>query len=216
MNAPHPKRAEILDRLRAGEDAKALAQEFGVKPNAMRGYVMRARRLDTPAPVVVDDAIPPTSGGKKKTKTALTEETAQRLCAMGFGIYAALTSEPLWQLNADQAKLLGRPLADSLDQLLPDPVAVAINAYSAPIEFFGNLSGIITAKNRAIEVKKTGARAPLAPEGATFIPNAPPSPPASPAPPFAQNADLAAAMAAAKGGLQDEDEPPAGEHLFTV
>lgn len=230
----HPKRAEFDQRVIGGEDPKTVGAELGIHKSTLRLWTQRLANNDAPgdeseeaevsAPHTgrsnTQEKIRTTAAGAKRGAKVITEATAQKLCEGVFLIAAVMERDPrckpIWLLTDAEKKILGEPLADSL-AAIPAPLAAVVNTYAAPTVFVTSLVGVITAKQRQVNEIKGGPRRPPPPpprsdNGATVQP---PPPPQHEAQNVENDMELAAAVAASKGGLQAEDEPDEAERHFT-
>lgn len=171
-----------------------------------------------PATVRVKTEPAPKATSRKRTGEKITEQTAGKLIEGMFLMASVLQNEPEWLLTADERSAVAGPLADTLD-IIPNPIAKAVNEYAAPAVLATTLFGIITAKAKRIERKRmTPARTP---QSAPIVTEAaPPRPDLRVVPPpivddvgRSAAAAAAAASAASKSELAD-DEPSEAEALF--
>lgn len=127
---------------------------------------------DEETPLVTPPKETPKKPGGRKRSARITEEAAGKLCEGMFLIAAVMSGEEEWLLTDTQRRALGGPLADTME-VIPSPIATAINDYAAPGVFATTLFGVIVQKQRAIAAKKT--RPPAVRPG-----QAPPRSPAAP------------------------------------
>ncbi len=136
-----------IERIGAGEEASAVADDIGVSLPTIERWI-EAENAE-PAGVAPPLASEKKKGGRKQKARPITEETAGQLCAGIFALAAILDAEGhgVWFLDEKERVALAGPFADSL-RSLPNPVADAVNQYSAPIVFCTTLSTIVTHKLR--------------------------------------------------------------------
>ena len=156
---------------------------------------------------------------KAKRKEPITEATAGKLVEGMFMIAAIVQNEEEWLLSPAERAALAQPLADSLD-IIPNPIAKAINDYAAPVVFLSAIVGVVTTKQKRIAAKHS--KVVLLPRR----PGAPASPPpASPASPRAADPspigqavarEAVSKMAAIDDSKsQIEEAPSHGELIFS-
>ena len=154
----------------------------------------------------------PSKPKARAKKEPITEATAGKLMEGMFMLAAILQNEEEWLLTPAERSALAQPLADSLE-IIPNPIAKAINDYAAPMVFLSAVVGIVTTKQKRIAAKQRGKVVPMQQRPAPAAPPAPPSPaPVSQA--VAREAvSKMAAMEDSKS--QIEEAPSHGELIFS-
>jgi hypothetical protein len=214
-------RTKIVERMRAGEKSRALAEEFKLNPSTVRAWYANATAEPKGVPPPSADAGKKgaarykSSGGRRP----ITEQTAGMLCS-GLFTLAAIVDGPAWILSQSERDALAGPLADSM-RALPTPIADGVNTYAAPITFGTTLATIVAHKVRVRGEK--GKKPPAASDGGPpppppqQTPRPPPPQPFAAAPPASNGRiepALAEALEAARGGLTGLDPMEDAEAAF--
>jgi hypothetical protein len=213
---PAPSEREIvLEMLRSGRKVKDIVAETGIPQH--RVYKVRREEYNEPEGVAPPNVSSPRKGhGKAKP---ITDETGKQLIS-GIFVVVAMMDGPEWFLSDLEGKALGSALADSL-RVVPNPIADAINTYSAPAIFATTLGAVIQHKlnlrarrgknppvhSRPVSPQSNGSNGGSAQGQNPGNPNVVPF--TKTAESNAQKAsvdDIANAFADARGGLQGEDE----------
>jgi len=199
-------RADVVERMRAGESRAAIAKATGVSSQQLSKWWKAENAGPRGVPPPTKDKPPAykSSGGRRP----ITESTAGMLVAGLFTI-AAIRDGETWLLTQTERDGMAGPLADSM-RTLPTPIADAINTYSAPVTF---LSAIATVVAHKITLRNE-AKKKLKPN--TIMGAVPPPPPTNGAPrtvPFVAPTPAARNGAGAGGPFVERAEPSLAEAI---
>ncbi len=186
------------------------------KPTASSAEETPDELEDEGEPLKVEARVEKPSKPKPRAKKEpITAATAGKLMEGMFMLAAILQNEEEWLLTPAERSALAQPLADSLE-IIPNPIAKAINDYAAPMVFLSAVVGIVTTKQKRIAAKQRSKVVPMQQRPAPAAPS-----PASPSPAPAPVSQAVAREAVSKmAAMEDsksqiEEAPSHGELIFS-
>lgn len=151
---PDATRAEVLERIHAGESYAKVSAETGVKRSTISTWV---RRFGEPRGIAPPDSAP--AGKVKGTpgRKTVTEATAGTLLSGAFTSAGIIDRCDVWVLTTDERDSLAVPLSDSM-RCLPAPWQEFIQKYAAPFTLGAALLAVIAHKLRVRAERKRAER----------------------------------------------------------
>lgn len=152
---PHDEtdQEKVLRLLGEGRKVKDIVSETGLSPSKV--YAWRKQGFTEPTGFAPPNVSSPRGPNRGKAKP-ITDETGKQLLSGIFAIIAMIDGEE-WFLTQTEGKALGDAFADTL-RVVPNPVADAINTYSAPAIFATTLGAVVQHK---FNLRKQRGRRPV-------------------------------------------------------